>query len=531
MKTLLVFLFLATALVGSKTAHAEIMVTITSSFEDQRTLFGKKLIKGSGFLVSAYNKQFVITASHVGSGSNPVISLNGVELQIIGQLYEGKRDVMIFEVQCQISSSMTLKDGVIFWEPERNHRLKYVDQSNFVLLNSWVEDPNLNIDNKYALKRKDALNCDFFCVLLQSSAILQPGSSGSPLLSRIEEKDWADKEADFPYDARERLPQNLWGKTILRGISIKRDRFFSRSFFIPSLEVVKVINKYVKNNLRSSAEPAFVWQISGSLMYRYKYFDFYESSLAAHHSGNGVSMDGGELSLYNEETPLKTLNVASSFPWYSGIKVFSWYFYFYKGEGVYQLGPMWFSMEHYAAFHEDDGMLEMMADMGFTFELGKNNLFDIFKRSMSAVGKKLADGSVEYQGLRTTAKGLEVTFETNEKKTIHFLVSNELACGVETEEKFCHYTFPSITEVKDSAGQDYILDLRELMFMNPEAMTTNYAKKRRKYDLSAKGLKQLNLSAVQEVMKIKKIRYRKKRPVVTPMSVEEGMGNTIEWKF
>lgn len=522
---------MATSLVSLKAAHAEVMVTITSSFEDQRTLFGKKLIKGSGFLVSAYNKQFVVTASHVGSGSNPVININGVDLPIIGQLYEGKRDVMIFEVQGQMSSSMTLKDGVILWEPEKNHRAKSIDQSNFVLLNSWVEDLNLHIDNKYALKRKDALNCDFFCVLLQSSTILQPGSSGSPLMSRIEEKDWADKEVDFPYDVREGLPQNLWGKTILRGISIKRDRFFSRSFFVPSKEVIKVINNYVKNNLRSSAEPAFDWQISGSLMYRYKHFDFYESSLAAHHSGNGVSMDGGELSLYNEETPIKTLNIASSFPWYNGIKVFSWYFYFYKGEGVYQIGPMWFSMEHYAAFFEDDGMLEMFSDMGFTFELGKNNLFDIFERSMSAVGKRLADGFVEFQGLRTTDKGLEVTFETYEKTMIHFLVSNELYCGVETEEKFCHYTFPSITEVKDSAGQDYILDLRELMFLNPEGMTTNYAKKRRKYDLSAKGLKQLNLLAVQDGMKSKKIRYRKKRPIVTPMTVEEGMGNIVEWKF
>jgi hypothetical protein len=266
-------------------------------------------------------------------------------------------------------------------------------------------------------------------------------------------------------------------------------------------------------------------------MYRYKDFDFYESNMTAYNSGNGVTMEGGDLSLYNEETPLKTLGMASSFPWYSGIKVFSWYFYFHRNENLYQIGPMWFSMEHFAAFFESDGMIDMLADMGFTFELSKNNLFDIFQNDISKVGKRLPDGNVEFQGLRTTAKGIDVTFETKEKTKIHFIVSNEKYCGTETEEKFCHYTFPSITEVKDSAGQDYILDLRDFMFMNPESLITNYAKKRRKYDLAHESLKNLNLLAAKEAMGVKKILYRKKRFTAIPMTIEEGAGDIIEWRF
>jgi hypothetical protein len=44
-------------------------------------------------------------------------------------------------------------------------------------------------------------------------------------------------------------------------------------------------------------------------------------------------------------------------------------------------------------------------------------------------------------------------------------------------------------------------------------------------------LKALNLLAAKSAMGTKKIRYRKKRSVVTPMTVEEGMGNIVEWNF
>jgi S1-C subfamily serine protease len=134
--------------------QSNILVTVTTSYKDKSLLNSSKeiKIKGSGFFVSAFSKLFVVTASHVGSGNNTEITYNGKKLEILGELYDGAFDVQIFQVTIPFNNVpvMELVGDYIEWGLEKNFRAKQIDQNNFTLLNSWVFDPNLDIDNRFS---------------------------------------------------------------------------------------------------------------------------------------------------------------------------------------------------------------------------------------------------------------------------------------------------------------------------------------------------------------------------------------------
>lgn len=499
---------------------SKVMVTVSSSYEDQSTFKEnkqKKHVKGSGFLVTGFGKSFVVTAAHVGSGENPQITSGKDLLKITGSLYDGIRDVQVFEVESSNYPAMVIKEGsYIEWTPEANARRKSVDSFNFVLLNDWVSDPHLSQDNTYSALKKEALNCDMLCVLLQSDVILQPGSSGSPLLTKLASRDLNSSEDTLlPYDLREGLPEKNLGAFILRGMSIKRERFFSRTSFIPSYEIIAAIKNYVKG--ARTKDPLFTWNVSGGLMYRTKK-DFSESSVISYSVGNSVSMDGGELASYNEDNPSAMLENLTSFPMNQGKESLYWYFN-YNGPNfeLFMVGPIWFSLEHYAYFSSN----RSKNFFGYSDALVYNSLGEF-------LAKKLYRLSTPLDGFGITDNGIEVKIKTAEKSILNFTIGRSgQICDLSIRK--CHKNMEPISEIKDSKGASYIVDIRDLLFINLENIRSDLFRKESARGISPKEAYELTIKGLIQEYRRFKVHYRKKRMTTTPMTTEEGQVQTKVW--
>jgi hypothetical protein len=86
-----------------------------------------------------------------------------------------------------------------------------------------------------------------------------------------------------------------------------------------------------------------------------------------------------------------------------------------------------------------------------------------------------------------------------------------------------------VSEIKDSRGVTYIVDLRDLIFLNPENLKTNAFRQKIQYDLSADALQTKNAEATVEEYRKLKIYFRKKRKLDTPLKVEEGQVESFIW--
>jgi hypothetical protein len=531
------FLFFLLSITSAAFAESQVMVTITSVYKNNLVPAENITVKGSGFIVEDLTRKYVITASHVGSGQDSQIFYQGKKLKVLGDLYEGRKDLQIFEIEKSVNSaSMKIQNGYIEWLPENNIRFKYADRFNFTLLNDWVYDPNLEADNAYLKNLKDALSCDLFCVLMTSNTLMQPGSSGSPLITKLGLNEWSKSDPLLPYDVREFLPEKARGLYIVRGMSIKRDRFFAKSSFIPVRDILNLIKNYVDGKRVKKEDMSYVWNMAGSLMYRTGK-NFSESSAVFSSVGNGVSMDGGNIASFNEDNPVKALEKISTFPKFGNREEQYWYFY-YNGPAptyyIMMVGPVWFSAEHRAAFHNESrgDWMAPTENIGYTTASVYENLFHFLAKKLPLLGDektlKMSDWGWN-ESWKSPYKAIEVNVPTKDKSSLRFyLISGGGICETQKTEE-CHKRFEPVSEIKDSRGVTYIVDLRDLIFLNPENLKTNAFRQKIQYDLSADALQTKNAEATVEEYRKLKIYFRKKRKLDTPLKVEEGQVESFVW--
>lgn len=497
------------------------LVTVISYYDNLSAPFQKIKIKGSGFLVWAFNKQFVVTASHVSQGKDRQIFFGNKKLNILGDLYEGKNDLHVIEVEPVLESypMMLRDDNFIEWQKEESVRSRTVDQFNFVLLNDWVKDPNLALDNDYSKMRVDDVHCTLNCVSLRSDTIMQPGSSGSPLLTRIpEEVEW--KKTTLPFDSREKLPFKR-GKYFLRGLTIKRERFFAQSAFVPVDSIVSAIKNYMQRPAKTSN--FLTWNMSGSLMFRNIGERIHESAVisaavgnsVSMDGGNSVSMDGGDLALMNEDAPSEVFADVTSFPVVSGKESMNWLF-ITRDETDIVMAAMWFDIESYSAFQ------------GLMFNVGLKEEEDGFYLKFLLHKIPRPGSGLSLPGLTPTEDSLNVEVPTDEGTKLVFSLNIRGAyCKTLNN---CAKRFQPIIEVPDSTGQIYLVDLRGFIFLNPELSESEIFKDPKTLSLNKLQKDRLQTSVFVEEMDKIRLRFRKKRAVKSPLRISEGKMTKKTWQ-
>lgn len=507
------------------------LVTVQSVYQDKLNSQRTITIQGTGFLVRGENQRyFVLTASHVSQGRETQVKLKDVNLPILGRLFDGIGDMEVLEVQghADLSTDFGFNGQQILWTGEQIGRSRQLDAFNFVLLNSWVNDPNLEIDNREQSADPSSVSCDFNCELLVSETLIQPGASGSPLIMKIPEvTEWP--LPTLKTDWREKLTTVSDGSYVVRGLAIRRERFFSRSSFVPASRLSALLNSYLQTH-RTPKQPPSQWQVSGPLLYR-NFSGIQESEVVAASSGNGVSMDGGngvsidagDLATFGEDQPKKLLSQISPFPkgpawttnWWALKSEFRGELYFFM---------LWFDMEHFAPNAQNTLPVQPP-------ENSKPGQYFMFMEMIRgrfgnpAHGKTFSseDGrsSVQFQADRVD---LKIQARSGEKFTFS-LDKNGASCVAEQ----CAKKFMPVIEVPGDQGHTFIVDLRGFYLLNSSLIVSERFKDPAVPSMTPSQIEALsNQVMMDESMKIKVV-YRQQREDTRPMTVREGLAQTAAW--
>lgn len=496
------------------------LVTIESTYKDLANPLKEVPVKGSGFLVQDGAKTFVVTASHVSQGDKLSIQHQGQALTVKGRLFIEDNDVEVMQVEgAPTSVPFVLNQKVIEWQGQQIGHARWVDAWSFALLNDWVFDPNLAADNAWAKQELFKIQCDMFCNLLQSTTLMQPGASGSPLIVKIPNaSEWT--EARFPFDVRERLAQRDSDKYYLRGLTIRRDRFFARSSFIPVGTIVEALQMYNNGN-RTAATPRVKWNVSGGLIFRISDAYLYESAATSGSSGNGVSMDGGNLGDLQEENPSEVLSHISAAPVQDGEPRMYWLMMMRHPNGAMISAPLWFDMEHYLPIKRFTmGLSPNPAD--------KDNLLNFF---VGRYGKKgfpptlpTDDGTGR---INYTLGSVQVDVPTDDGSRLNFYLNKKGAYC--TDPNTCADKFIPIIEVPASNGQVYFVDLRAFLFVNPAQSKSEAFFDPNLAKMSPTEYQNFYYDRfVDELQKIR-LTFRRKRNVNTPLTVQDGQVTERIW--
>jgi hypothetical protein len=501
------------------------LVTIESTYKDLASPAKDVTVKGSGFLVLADNKSYVVTASHVSQGQNLRIQRNGQDIAIKGRYYVDTRDLEIIEVEGITDDfDFVLNGQVIEWLGQDIQHARWVDAFNFALLNDWVQDPNLALDNIFAKQESSAIFCDMSCQLLESTSLMQPGSSGSPLVTKIPlASEWT--ESRLIYDARELVATTAQDRYFLRGLTIRRDRFFARSAFVPAGAITEAIAAY-KQGTRTSQRPKAVWNVSSGLIFRIYNEYLYESAAVSGSSGNGISMDGGNVGDLNEENPKEVLSKITAVPVDQG-EPRSYWLMMMRHPKTSQLltAPVWFDMEHYMS------LARFTMGLSPSNPADKDKYLNIFISRFGGRPKPTEMLSADGAGKITfPAKGfMQVDTTTAEGVQLSFLLNEFGAyCTSQTD---CTEKFQAIIEVPANNGQVYFVDLRGFLFVNPVFAKTNAFYDSKVYKMTPEEWQTYYFDEFQAELQKVRLSFRKKRAVQTPLSVQDGQVTEQVWEI
>lgn len=490
------------------------LVTITSQYTDIYNQARKSVIQGSGFLVSHNNRVFVITASHVSQGEDLKITQGAQSLTSIGRLYDGAGDLEIIEVQNTFKTSLVASGSLITWNPEQSiPRAKWIDSHNFTLLNNWVVDPFLQIDNEFQKKRASELYCDLYCFLLHAETLMQPGSSGSPVITYVPTAQ--GPVALNPYDQRERVQFGEQGQFKVRGLVIRRERFFSNSSFIPAWRIITLLSNYI-NGSRTPTQLDTAWKLAGPTLIRQSPNSFSESAATGTSSGNGVSMDGGNGGTLNEDNPREILNQISAFPTTGNKEIFMWMMMMrHPITSQLMSYPVWFDPEQYNQLKR------------FTFALTPEDPSNVLSVLLPRLGKNGADNFADQTGqakLTTKNSELFVEFSLNNDVVKFKLNSKGYLC-----ESTCIERFDPVIEVQSEKKQTYIVDLRDLFFVNLSKTRSDLFKDPATASLTEQEYQKKFYDYMGTLYKNMSISVRKKRDSKTSMTVEQGLAHQFHW--
>lgn len=460
MKILFIFSFL----IYSISAVAS-LVTIQSEYPARD---GVKVLKskGSGFLVEFENKTFVITAAHVSQGANLEITQGNTSFSILGRLYSSKGDFEVLEVDNhQSTEAFKCDQSQCLMNQATPARTRWINSYNFVPLNQWVVDPNVDVDNQLLMNDSTPkLFLDAFYTALSGLAIVQPGTSGSPLVTVVPDlSSW--NHSLSAYDFREGIRVADKGKKLLRGMAIRRERFFGYATFIPVSRILKEMKSYM-NGERTPAYKEIEWKAKDLTLYR----DMDQGGLIESASmssavaggvlidiGNGVSMDGGDTAKLNEDDPQVFLDKISAFPSLRGDPNIGWTLTMrHPTTSQFISYQAWFDFEYYVPIKR--------FVLAFSIKDSQNlNLLSYF---LNRVGIDRSNPKLIFDKVSFDYKDdhLTISIEVSNQEQLIFSLNKlgHLCIGPGQ----CQNKFYPIIEVNSTRNESYIVDLRDFFFVD-----------------------------------------------------------------
>lgn len=498
------------------------LVRVSSVYPDQTDSSRKIRVGGSGLLFAheANGRMFVFTASHVSQGENLAVDFAGRSLTVIGRQMHDSQDLELIEVSGVTPPEVAAKfsRGHIFYDTTQISRRRVIDGYNFVPLLPWVTDPNLDVDNAYNSARASALYLDALSGLLNGDYLIQPGTSGSPLVTIVPAP---GALPHLPYDMREGLSSLTPGQAVVRGIAIRRERFFSRGGIVYSGWMRELLKNYL-NSTPSQSEVK--WKARGGILYREldRFIETASTSGATAggvlvDAGNGVYIDGGDLGSLGEETPAEFLGKISAFPLHDGQPMSLIVFMSRHPNPPHELINFlaWFDMEVYARVRRfmmalgDDpsNPRDMVGD--FNQRLNKTTPFEIAQPQYIGVDANGLTGRIIDDG-----------------DTVEFRINR---LGAHCVDGVCAARFQPMIEVVSARGLPYILDLKELFYVDLGGTPIPALSAPGADSLSPEAVNTAIFDMLSKLYVKPRLHYRRKRTSVEPMTVAQGQRKTVEW--
>lgn len=506
------------------------VVRVFSSYVDQNRPDHRLRVAGSGILFKLREgRQFVFTASHVSQGDGTEIEFGDRRLSIVGRARGPNNDLEIFEVTGADPASIDAElDGShIVYRAMPEGRVRWIDSFNFVPIENWVADPHVGADSLFARNRLSVLRMDFFNIVLHAESLIQPGTSGSALITQVPDLVTWPNPNETPYDVRESMRGFAPGKLVLRGMGIRRERFFSGAGFVPYSAMRALLTQYLEQKTET---PEWKWYAQGPLLFRvFQEYTRETASLGSNtaggvisDSGNGLSMDGGDLATLAEDEPASYLSKVSAFPETAGEPTISWVTAMRHPKTSFFINFMaWFDMEFYPALH--------LFTWGLSPEKGQSPLQLVKKthyRFRVKDGRPFEVQSPQY--IRFDDSGVFFRLKLPGQDTLEFQLNSDglLAKADGTYPEF----FAPVIEVPSKSGQTYLVDLHRFFFVDFATTQLPRLRTREAEQMSPEDLRNAIYDELQWAGAYPKLSFRKKRSDLTrPMSVEEGLPQTIEW--
>jgi hypothetical protein len=489
-------------------------------------------VGGSGLAFTSGNRQFVITASHVSQGDGGVtVELNGQQIKVIGRALSRTNDLELLEVTgIEPALIRASYDGNwIDYAVPADQRRRWIDAIDFVPLLDGINDPNLDSDNKFAPSRPSVLGMDFFSQLLHGPALIQPGTSGAPLVTVVPDPAaWTASET--PYDFREGLGQLKPGRSIVRGMAIRRERFFSHSSFVTAREIKELLDGYLNGTLkppRPGVDIEIKWKAQDALLYRVdplrnlRETIAYASATAGgtiSDAGNGVFVDGGDIATLAEDSPKDFLGKVSAFPAYGDSPQVYWMFMMRHPTTSYLINFWcWFDMEFYP----------MLARFTFGTRQTEGPHMDLVSQLGPRFGQKGEYEIKTPQYVKVDKSGVLIRIKTEDGDSIEVQLNRE---GVICENGACPEHFAPVIEAKSASGQTYIVDLHQFFFADTSKSAVPEFRDPNLQSLDEKTYYKIIYDRLQAEVQKPRIMYRKKRAdPSTAMKLEQGLVTTVEW--
>lgn len=504
------------------------LVRITSEYPNQDTSSPVKTVRvqGTGFIIELRDHFYVLTASHVSRGENTKIFSGDNELTILGRRYSETSDVEVFEVgNPDVPVLFTVfDDKYIILRQSLKGNVRWIDAYNYVPVPAFVKDPTQKADNAVNKLKPISLYMDFYGSLLHSNSLIQPGTSGSPLISVKPSKPINNLT---PYDMREAFGELVHGQHFVRGLTIRRERFFATSSFVPEFKLLELLSNYIQ---KKSIDPrdASTWHANGSLLYR-KFGNVDEAaSLSSATSGgilvdggNGVGMDGGDTFTLNEDSPGKFLSKVSSFPYHSGRPTSYWLGAMRDpGNGELVNFPLWFDMEHYLSLarfimplRPEGDVADITSQLINRFQAQKTGKFDI----KTPAGAKF-DGQNLFINV-PLAGGDRLSFVLNRYG---------VPCAPGKE---CNGEFKSTLEMISAKKVPYIVDIRGLYFLDPaNSKSLGFRDPALASGMSDEKFYEIYFNEMRKEMRMARLFYRKKLNLKTPLTSAQAKKTIVLWE-
>ena len=460
------FVFLFLMISSSAFAQLETLVEIQSTYNDnsKSSSNGKVKIKGSGWLFALKGKVFVFTASHVSQGQDTEIFVQKAKLNIVNRIRSEKMDVEIFQVSGIAPEQVNIQaEGPYFrvTEPLDSNKSRWMDSFNYVPVHEWIKDPHMAADSTYYKTKATTLFMDAFSNLLNTEALVQPGMSGAPLITVVPLRA-AWKSELTAYDFREDFDKAVEGGHYVRGLVIRRDRFFSSSSFIPVYRIKEMFMDWGPGKIKPAT---FNWEASGAILLRKeiepggivegRYIGSATAGGLMVDGGNGVSMDGGDGPSLHENSPIEFLEKVSAYPYLENKPAFYWLLAMRSPTTPGLMNSFsWFDFEYHSVLRrfifaltpEDPEKGLQPLDM-IRVRIGKKIPFTIEDKEKSLI---------------VTKDSMEIKFQTKDQDTVQFKMDRAgRICKVPP----CQGFFVPIIEVESLVKKKtYILDLRSLFF-------------------------------------------------------------------